>query len=366
MSDLIRPIDHQIGHTSTLASHAYPSPVFSDLTALLAARDWYPQISESGEVANVVRFIDLDAPHPKDISALASRVCLVIGVTRNPTAQTQEVAQFLDLTLSTSPIADPAFVNVPDLDDAMNAISTAVEHRGRSALLLAATLRQTTQLPIADAIAAEASAYSTLLGGPEFADWLSSRTTKNIASNEIERVLTSITDNTLNIRMNRKLRLNAIDAAMRAELVDAFSIALADPTLDVKLTGIGPCFSNGGDLREFGTSPDVATAWSVRMTHHPGWYLSQIAERATVHMHGNCIGAGVEMPAFASHVIADPETTFLLPELAMGLIPGAGGCVSIPRRIGRWRTLWLVLTGTRLNAQEALAFGLIDEIAAIN
>jgi enoyl-CoA hydratase/carnithine racemase len=102
------------------------------------------------------------------------------------------------------------------------------------------------------------------------------------------------------------------------------------------------------------------------MTQHPGWNLSHIADRTTVHMHGNCIGAGIEMPAFASHVIADPETTFLLPELAMGLIPGAGGCVSIPRRIGRWRTLWLVLTGSQLNAHEALAWGLIDDIAPIN
>lgn len=340
--------------------------MFTTLDAVLAARDWYPQISESGVVSNVVRFIDLDAPQPSKLDALASRVCLVIGVTRNPTAQTQEVAQLLDLTLTTFPINDPAFIHVPDLETAMSAISVAVEHRGRSALVLAATLRQTSQLPIAEALAAEASAYSTLLAGPEFADWLSARTSKKIVATEIERVLTSITGNTLNIRMNRKLRLNAIDAAMRAELVEAFSIAIADPTLDVKFTGIGPCFSNGGDLREFGTTPDVATAWAVRMTQHPGWFLSQIAERTTVHMHGHCIGAGVEMPAFASQVIADPETTFFLPELAMGLIPGAGGCVSIPRRIGRWRTLWLVLTGTRLNAQEALAFGLIDDITPIS
>lgn len=366
MFDIFQSITNQNGHSLEESAHAYPSPVFSDFSALLAARDWYPQISEAGAVSEVVRFIDLDTPHPENLSALEARVCLLIGVTRNPSSQTKEIAKHLDLTLSSSPIEDQPYMYVPDLDDAMNAISRAVEQRGRSALVLAATLRQTSQLPIADAIAAEASAYSTLLGGPEFAEWLSSRKTKNIASNEIERVLTSITGNTLNIRMNRKLRLNAIDAAMRAELVEAFSIALADPTLDVKLTGVGPCFSNGGDLREFGTSPDVATAWSVRMSQHPGWYLSQIAERATVHMHGNCIGAGVEMPAFASHVIADPETTFLLPELAMGLIPGAGGCVSIPRRIGRWRTLWLVLTGTRLNAQEALAIGLIDDIAAIN
>jgi enoyl-CoA hydratase/carnithine racemase len=337
------------------------------MKAVLAARDWYPQINAIGDVHNVVRFIDLDQPIPGDFSALDQRVCLAIGFTRNPTAEIQAVAQSLDLVLTTVAIDNAAFVTVSDIADAIEVIISAVRHRARSAMVLAATLRQTSQLSIADAIAAEAAAYSTLLGGPEFAEWLSTRTAKKVAtSHEIDRVLTSISGNTLNVRMNRKLRLNAIDGPMRAGLVEAFAIALADPTLDMKLTGEGPCFSNGGDLREFGSTPDVATAWAVRMTQHPGWNLSQLSDRATVHMHGNCIGAGVEMPAFASRVIADPETTFLLPELAMGLIPGAGGCVSIPRRIGRWRTLWLVLTGTQLTAQEALAWGLIDDITPIN
>jgi enoyl-CoA hydratase len=49
-----------------------------------------------------------------------------------------------------------------------------------------------------------------------------------------------------------------------------------------------------------------------------------------------------------------------LPEVAMGLIPGAGGCVSIPRRIGRQRMNWLALTGIRLSVEEALAWGLVD------
>jgi enoyl-CoA hydratase/carnithine racemase len=46
----------------------------------------------------------------------------------------------------------------------------------------------------------------------------------------------------------------------------------------------------------------------------------------------------------------------------MGLVPGAGGTVSVPRRIGRWRAAWLMLTGTRLDAGTALRWGLVDEI----
>jgi enoyl-CoA hydratase/carnithine racemase len=75
------------------------------------------------------------------------------------------------------------------------------------------------------------------------------------------------------------------------------------------------------------------------------------------------VGAGVELPAFAGTVVAAENATFRLPEVAMGLIPGAGGTVSLPRRIGRWRTLYLALSGLSLNAASALAWGLADRVA---
>jgi enoyl-CoA hydratase/carnithine racemase len=79
-----------------------------------------------------------------------------------------------------------------------------------------------------------------------------------------------------------------------------------------------------------------------------------------VELHGACIGAGIELPAFAGEVKAHGGTWFQLPELAMGLIPGAGGTVSLPRRIGRWRTAWMALSGSRLELDTALEWGLVD------
>jgi enoyl-CoA hydratase/carnithine racemase len=78
--------------------------------------------------------------------------------------------------------------------------------------------------------------------------------------------------------------------------------------------------------------------------------------------HGACVGAGVELAAFAGHVKATPDAFFQLPEVSMGLIPGAGGTVSITRRIGRQRTAWMALTGGRVDAATALEWGLIDDI----
>jgi enoyl-CoA hydratase/carnithine racemase len=91
--------------------------------------------------------------------------------------------------------------------------------------------------------------------------------------------------------------------------------------------------------------------------------LHQLADRTTCKLQGACIGAGIELPAFAGRIEARADAFFELPEVGMGLIPGAGGTVSIPRRIGRLRTARMALGGERLSADIALKWGLIDAIA---
>lgn len=130
----------------------------------------------------------------------------------------------------------------------------------------------------------------------------------------------------------------------------------------MELTGRGRCFSVGGDLTEFGTVPDPAAGHIVRGLSVPGQFLAACADRVHAHVHGACIGSGVEFPAFAGRVTADAGAHFQLPEVGLGLNPGAGGCVGIARRIGRQRLAWLALTGKRIRAQRALEWGLVDEI----
>ena len=96
----------------------------------------------------------------------------------------------------------------------------------------------------------------------------------------------------------------------------------------------------------------------------PAQYLAEHAGRYSFQFYtAACIGAGIELPAFSGHISASRDAFFRLPEVAMGLIPGAGGCVSIPRRIGRHRTNYLAVTGMELSAEKALSWGLIDELA---
>jgi enoyl-CoA hydratase/carnithine racemase len=68
------------------------------------------------------------------------------------------------------------------------------------------------------------------------------------------------------------------------------------------------------------------------------------------------------MAAWAGRFTAASDAWFQLPELAMGVLPGAGGCVSLTRRIGRQRTALLVLSGKRITARTALDWGLVDQI----
>jgi len=126
------------------------------------------------------------------------------------------------------------------------------------------------------------------------------------------------------------------------------------------IDGRGPAFCAGGDLDEFGMARDAAIAHVSRTTRSAAALMHRLRDRVECHVHGACIGAGIELPAFAGRVVARRDAFFQLPEVGMGLIPGAGGTVSVTRRIGRLRTVGLALTGARIDAGTALAWGLVD------
>jgi enoyl-CoA hydratase/carnithine racemase len=165
------------------------------------------------------------------------------------------------------------------------------------------------------------------------------------------------------VTLNRPEVHNAFSAAMRDALIEIFGVALADWSVGtVTLDGNGRTFCSGGDLSEFGTADDPAQAHLVRTGRSVGAAMHQLCDRLTVRVHGSCTGAGVELPAFARRVVAAGGTTFRLPEVEMGLIPGAGGTVSLTRRIGADRTLLLALSGIALPVADALRWGLVDAV----
>ncbi len=215
---------------------------------------------------------------------------------------------------------------------------------------------------LAAGLAAESAVYSTLQSGPEFAAWRAARPRRERVE-EGEPVVLGRAGGSLDITLNRPHVRNALNTAMRDALVEAFALPALDRSItEVHLRGAGESFCSGGDLDEFGSFPDPVTAHLVRLRQSVGRAIDSVADRVTAHLHGACAGSGIELAAFAGRVLAERGTRISLPELSLGLIPGAGGTVSLTRRIGRHRTTRLALTGEHLDASTALEWGLVDEL----
>jgi enoyl-CoA hydratase/carnithine racemase len=265
------------------------------------------------------------------------------------------------------PAADPlgplVDVVVPPDGPELDAIVATVGATPRAATALAMLLRGAGAGGLGAGLAAESAVYSTLQGGPEFAAWRASRPVRARPVVDGPTVLAERHGARLDIVLNRPEVRNAVSARLRDELSEALAVAAVDPTVEeVHLRGNGPAFSAGGDLDEFGSLPDPATAHLVRLTRNVGRLIAGMAGRVTAHLHGACIGSGIELPAFAGRVVARPDTVIALPEVRLGLIPGAGGTVSLPARIGRHRTAELALTGRSIDATTACAWGLVDSV----
>jgi enoyl-CoA hydratase/carnithine racemase len=261
--------------------------------------------------------------------------------------------------------ADEPWVPCPrGVPDTVAGLEATVSAHPIASLVLVQLLRLGSTLDTADGLVAESLAYAVLQAGADHRAWLGDRVARPQRAPDPVPVLAQRVDATIRLTLNRPHVRNAYSAAMRDALVESLRIAVADPEIsDVIITGAGPDFCSGGDLDEFGTADDPSVAHGVRSTRNAGAWIDACAERCTALVHGSCVGAGTELAAFAGRAVAAPGTRFLLPELSMGLVPGAGGTVSLPRRIGRPRTAWLALSGTALGAATALRWGLVDEVA---
>jgi enoyl-CoA hydratase len=235
--------------------------------------------------------------------------------------------------------------------------------RPLAAASLVQLLRIVPSLSIEQALTAESLAYAVLQGSAEHLAWRAARHGKARGQGSADTIVIARHDDALEIVLDRPETGNAIDRAMRDALHDAFALAALDSGIArVILRARGRVFSLGADLDEFGTTTDPASAHAIRMVTLPAHMAARIAGKLEVQVQGACVGAGLEIAAFAHRIVASPGAWFQLPELAMGVLPGAGGCVSVTRRIGRQRAALLILSGKRLSAARALDWGLIDAI----
>lgn len=334
----------------------------SDALALLTL--FADEVGPATERPVVVVGLDGTETTASVASAVAVAPALVVGVLGAAPVEPEVLAGF-DLVLADQGRirgrVPRSVVAVEDLDEAVAAIVAPASRHGAATLGLVQLLRAGVHLPVATAVVAESWVYSMLQAGPDHRAWLSDRAPR-AARPAGDTVQLTRRGARLDVTLARPHVRNAVDRDLRDDLYAALVVAV-DPTVDeVHLWGDGPSFCSGGDLDEFGTTPDPATAHVVRTTRSPALGLAACGQRLVAHVQGAAMGAGMEWAAFARTVVARDDARFALPELAMGLVPGAGGTASIPRRIGRQRTVWLAVTGRALDAVSALRWGLVDEV----
>lgn len=283
---------------------------------------------------------------------------------RFDTAHADHWLQRATFTLSEAEATDRRIITVGSVTEALADIADHCRRRPHAAAICDDVLRAVDpNAPARAGVITESLAYSVLQAGPEFAGWLAERGPATVPDTT-EPVLIDRDGDTLLLRFNRPQRHNAFSNAMRAALLDGLAVAAADTSIDeVVLSGAGRSFCSGGDLAEFGGFTDVASAHLARTRHSPALALdaltARLGARCRADVHGQVLGSGLEMAAFCGRVRAHPEAVLGLPELNLGLIPGAGGTVSITRRIGRWRTGYLILSGRTIDASTALRWGLV-------
>jgi enoyl-CoA hydratase/carnithine racemase len=266
----------------------------------------------------------------------------------------------------TGPV-DPRWLDLCDVvaeegEPALDRIVENLQARPIACTTLALLLRGHDAGRLDDGLVAESAAYSVLQAGPEFAAWRAAHPVRG-ERDEGRRVRVERDGDTLRVTLTRPERLNALDAQMRDELIEALNVAAADPGVAaVELRGEGRAFCAGGDLDEFGSRPDPATAHLVRLERSVGRALAGLTSSTSAFVHGACVGSGIELAAFTGRVVAAPDTEIALPEIGLGLVPGAGGTVSVRRRVGRLRTAWLAFSGCTIDAATAHAWGLVDEV----
>jgi len=174
------------------------------------------------------------------------------------------------------------------------------------------------------------------------------------------------------VALNRPDVHNAMDDALRSEFVDVLDWAARDDAVRaVVLTGRGRSFCAGGDIaamQERLKAPIGTVAingWNrQRRTHGAITQLHGMTKPTVAAVNGAAAGLGCDLALCCDFIVASENARFAMSYVLRGLIPDGGGLYFLPRRVGLARAKELIFSGRRVDAAEALAMGMVDQIAA--
>jgi enoyl-CoA hydratase/carnithine racemase len=166
------------------------------------------------------------------------------------------------------------------------------------------------------------------------------------------------------VTLNRPEALNAFSVRMRDELYEVLSaIRMDDEVRAVLFRGAGDkAFCAGADLKEFLTAPSAVKARRIRAVRDLWRIFLSMPQPLVAALHGYVLGSGVEIALFCDLRIASEDAIFGMPEVGLGILPAAGGTQTLPRLLGLAGSLDMLLTGRRLNGQEAFNAGMVNRL----
>jgi enoyl-CoA hydratase/3-hydroxypropionyl-coenzyme A dehydratase len=166
------------------------------------------------------------------------------------------------------------------------------------------------------------------------------------------------------LTLNRPRHINAFNIQMRDELYSMLEAVRDDPDVRaIIVRGAGERgFCAGADLTEFGSAPSLAIARQVRWERDLWGLFLSIRKPLIAALHGHVIGSGVEIACLCDIRIASEDAVFRMPEVALGMVPAAGGTQTLPRVIGQPRALEMLLTNRQIDAHEARKTGLVHHV----
>jgi len=168
----------------------------------------------------------------------------------------------------------------------------------------------------------------------------------------------------LTITLNRPEVFNAFNRALHAALREALDQAAAPEVRAVVITGAGRGFCSGQDLKEFSELPG-GIGDALEGTYHPNIRAIRALEKPVIAaINGPVAGAGLSLACACDVRIASDQATFVPGFIGIGLIPDAGGSWFVHRLLGFAKAFEWMVSNRRLEADEALGFGLVSEVVA--
>lgn len=155
--------------------------------------------------------------------------------------------------------------------------------------------------------------------------------------------------------------VNGLSHAVRESLLQDLERALDDPAVAaVVITGTDRTFSGGADIREFSTPAALAEPSLLQLIE-----AVEVAPKPVIAaINGVCMGGGLELSLACAYRVATPNALLGLPEVKLGLLPGAGGTQRLPRAVGADKALKMIVSGDPIDADDALKCGLIARIVS--